>query len=68
MHKPIDDDVPARIVVVVEIEVSEFDSAVVHTDVDTTAVVIIPHRGDVDVDARGASELARVQQIPLVAE
>ena len=64
----IDEDVPARIIVVVEIVMRVLDFIVENADMDAAAVIVVPDRRNVDIDAGSSAQLAGVAQVPLIIE
>ena len=60
--------VQRSVVIAVEIGVRVLDTVIDDTDIDTGPGIVVPHAGHVDIDARLAAALARVEQMPLRGE
>ena len=61
-------ELAGNIVVVVQIVVGVLDAIVDHTDAHTSACVVVPNAGYVDVDSGLPAALAVIQQVPLIAK
>ena len=63
-----EDQLLAGVVIVVEVRIIVIDRIVKDADRDSGAGIVVPHRGDVEVDAGGAAVLTRILQMPFACE